>query len=386
MGRVSPSKQNRASKTAESTPKTSALDVLTPKAKTNAVLGALPVVGPLYTAGSMALGATKALNTAAQKSGTPRGRSGASRSTNPTRPSQPTGGTPIASLPSNYKETELAAGRSAEAHRSGAGFTPAGRGELRTNPHGLQQRGTNTGVKPMNLEQANALLSPGYTIQDPFSSNQLPTTGSSPYGNVGPVADGAEYARMLEQQKPGAVSGVGPISDGEQYAKNVEAGKQLDLKPSDTEGSTPIKPANDRRRAFLDAENSMIGLRNAEATQGIVYAGGKHHIINPNRGQEGQNDFIAVDNKDDIRGYKSGRLSAEDMRNKYVNNITESNKPAYNPQLVSETAGPLADGDAYGITLQQQAGNTGVSGIGPIADGEEYASNLDKIKKVRASK
>ena len=53
MGRVSPSKQNRTGKTAESTPKTSALEAFTPKTKTNAVLGAIPVIGPLYTAGSM---------------------------------------------------------------------------------------------------------------------------------------------------------------------------------------------------------------------------------------------------------------------------------------------------------------------------------------------
>ena len=313
-------------------------------------------------------------------------------------------------MPADYKETELAAGRKAEAYRSGAGFSSSGRGETRTNPNGVVQTGTSTGVKPMTMEQVGTMLSPGYTIQDPWSSNQLPTTGSSPYGNVGPVADGAEYGRMLEQQKPGAVGGVGPIADGEQYAKNVEAGEQVAVKPTDTAedpknsginwGARTAADNSDpniaRRRAFLDAESSLQGLRDAESTQGLVYAGGQHHIVNPNRGKEGENDFIALDNKDDVRGYKSGRLSADDIKNKYVTGIMESNSnsnttqaqggAAYNPQLVSQTAGPLANADAYGITLQQQSNNTGVSGIGPIADGDAFASNLDKIKKVRASK
>ena len=49
-------------------------------------------------------------------------------------------------------------------------------------------------------------------------------------------------------------------------------------------------------------------------------------MLNPNRGQEGQNDFFAIDNKDDVRGYKSGRLSAEDIKSKYVTAITDANK------------------------------------------------------------
>lgn len=319
---------------------------------------------------------------------------------NPERPSQPSGGKPVASLPSDYKQTELEAGQAAEAHRPGAGFTPAGRGEVRVNPNGVEQKGTNTGVKPMTLTQANALLSPGFAIQDPFSSNQLPTTGSSPYGNVGPVADGAEYGAMLEAQKPGAVQGVGPIADGEQYAANIEAGEQVALKPSDTE-PTAVDPAEQqrlaRRRAFLDGDKgSMQALRDAESTQGIVYAGGVHHIVNPNRGKEGENDFIAVDNKDDVRGYKSGRISAEEMKDKYVKGITEANSnpnsvqaeggAAYNPKTVTEFAGPLADPEAYGVTLQQQSQNTGVSGIGPIADGQAYADNINKFKKSRTGR
>ena len=88
-----------------------------------------------------------------------------------------------------------------------------------------------------------------------------------------------------------------------------------------------------RRRAFLDAEDSLSGLRAVEAQQGIVYAGGQHNVLNPNRGQEGENDFFAID-KDDARGYKSGRLGAQDLANKYIKNISAGmeSEPAVNDQ------------------------------------------------------
>ena len=260
----------------------------------------------------------------------------------------------------------------------------------RVNDGGVVQTGKSLGLAPMTMEEANKLLTDGYTVQDPFSSNQLPDTSTSPYANVGPVNDGNEYAEMLEMQKPGAVSGVGPVNDGEVYARNLEAGEQVDVKPSDTAKgpqNSGINWANRtmadnsdaklaRRRAFLDAEGSMQGLRRAEATQGIVYAGGQHHMVNPNRGQEGQNDFVTIKDKDDVRGYKSGRLSAQDMRNKYVKNIVDNGITTYDADKVSETAGPVADGDAYGEHLKGQQNKYKVTGNGPVADADEYGEYL----------
>ena len=315
----------------------------------------------------------------------------------PTRPSQPTNGAEVPAFSyydqarkanpegttrnfgEGYKEKELAAGQAAENSRAGAGFG----GQTRVSPTGVVQKGTSTSPAPMTMSQANALLTGGYEVQNPFSSNQLPTTKSSPYGNVGPVVDGAEYARNLEMQKPGAVTGVGPIADGEQFAKNVEAGEQLAVKPTDTATNWGARTAADnsdpnmaRRRAFLDAEGSMQGLRRAEATQGIVYAGGQHHMVNPNKGQEGQNDFVSIGDKDDVRGYKSGRLSAQDMKDKYVTKIVDNGITSYDQDKVTDTAGPLADGEAYGKHLQTQQAKYKTSGVGPLADGDAYAKSL----------
>ena len=261
--------------------------------------------------------------------------------------------------------------------------TDYSRGQTRIDSRGNIQTGTQTSLSPMTMEDANSLLSGGYTVQSPFSSTQLPASSQSPYANVGPIADGAEYARNLEMQKPGAVTGVGPISDGENYAKNVEAGEQTTLKPSDTGTDWLNRSAADnsdpnmaRRRAFLDAEGSMQGLRRAESTQGIVYAGGQHHMVNPNAGQEGQNDFVSIGDKDDVRGYKSGRLSAQDMKDKYVTKIKDNGITSYDEDKVTDTAGPLADADAYGAHLQTQQDKYKTSGIGPLADGDAYAKML----------
>ena len=261
-----------------------------------------------------------------------------------------------------------------------------------TNSKGVVQKGTQTSPAPMTMEEANSLLSDGYTMRNPFNSTQLPASSQSPYANVGPIADGAEYARNLERQKPGAVTGVGPIADGESYAKNVEAGEQLAVKPTDTAATSQNSGINwgartaadnsdpniARRRAFLDAEGSMQGLRRAESTQGIVYAGGQHHMVNPNIGKEGENDFVSIGDKDDVRGYKSGRLSAQDMKDKYVTKIKDNGITSYDEDKVSNTAGPLADADAYAPTLQAQQSKYKTSGVGPLADGDAYAKMLNR--------
>ena len=76
-------------------------------------------------------------------------------------------------LPADYAQTEQAAGQTAEAHRPGAGFrsTPA--------PNGGNATGTQTSPRPMTMDEANKLLTGGYTVQNPFGSNQLPATSAS---------------------------------------------------------------------------------------------------------------------------------------------------------------------------------------------------------------
>ena len=80
-----------------------------------------------------------------------------------------------------------------------------------------------------------------------------------------------------------------------------------------------------RRRAFLDAPDSLQGLRRVEAQKGIVYAEQKHYMVNPNKGQEGQNDFMEI-SADDKRAYMGDRMGAQELAGKYVKSIKESKK------------------------------------------------------------
>lgn len=214
------------------------------------------------------------------------------------------------------------------------------RAQVRTNANGVTQTGTVTGLSPMTLSDVQGegglferLGLTGVQVQDPFSSNQLPATGSSPY-----QADAPDKAGVIE------------MIDGKKLDKPMSINEYNSANPNDNEsdgessGNSGINWANRtmadnsdpnlaRRRAFLDAEDSLSGLRAVEAQQGIVYAGGQHNVLNPNRGQEGENDFFAID-KDDARGYKSGRLGAQDLKDKYIKNISAGmeSEPAVNDQ------------------------------------------------------
>ena len=301
MGRVSPSKQNRFGQKRQSVPQKSQRKSFVP---TSPMLANDP---ELMT----------------QSQFDNRG------SNNPTRPVQPTGGKVIGALPNDYKETELKAGREAEDYRPGAGFSPSGRGETRTNPNGVVQTGTSTGVKAMTLGDADALLSDGYQVQDPFSSVQLPTTGSSLYQK-------APETNVYEQNPEYNIS---TESTPTKLSQNIfESGSALEMSdvgdkyqvtggesPSQSQAGSDIA----RRRAFLDGNvGSMQALRNAEATQGLTYAGGQHYI---RKGEE----FHALD-KDTARGYKSGSVSPQDILNKHINAVTETNNQS--PQLEQPAA------------------------------------------------
>ena len=139
MGRVSPSKQNRFGQKRQSVPQK-------PKRKS-------------FVPTSPLLRDDPELMTQSQFDN--RGSAKPERSaTNPQLPVQPTNGEVV------------------EAFQSPGVIS---RGEVRRNANGVVQTGTNTGVKPMTVGDADALLSDGYQVQDPFSSIQLPTTGSSLY-------------------------------------------------------------------------------------------------------------------------------------------------------------------------------------------------------------
>ena len=249
-------------------------------------------------------------------------------------------------------------------------------------PDGGNASGTQTSPRQMTMDEANKLLTGGYSIQNPFSSNALPATSASAYAETNPdvnytrelpenmfieqsqlklttnaydAGSGVEYGQGLVQmpatgkieyeQQAGrpltAANGLIKASEPNEAAQKPEinkipprprGGRQLEnwerqygrmKQPVEREKSElekGFKPDMERRRAFLDAENSMQGLRRVEAQKGIVYQGQQHYMVNPNAGKEGQNDFIAID-KADRDAYMRGDQGAQDLKSKYVDAI-----------------------------------------------------------------
>ena len=264
-----------------------------------------------------------------------RGRTGAARGVEPQKPAataQPPRS--MGNLPADYKETEQQAGATAEAFRPGAGFTGTGRGETRVNPNGVEQSGTAMGGRVMTMDEAQTMLGADVQIKNPFLSNALPGTNDDGFaGGDSPVIESIDG-------KP--VEG-GAISINEYNTRFPNDNKPVEVKSTEgsanlvQSGGAKVNDINDpstwdekyaRRRAFLDADDSMSGLKAVQAQKGIVYAGGQHNLVNPNAGQEGENDFVKID-RSDARAYMRGAQGAEDLKAKYINEISTAQSQGF---------------------------------------------------------
>ena len=325
-------------------------------------------LGPAFTSvGNWVNNAAKAGNPQVQMTPTQRAlyerRTGkSSPQTTPPKPKR-TGGMP--NLPAEYTKEELDQGRIAEKHRAGAGFPgqqkdtskptpPTGRDTPA--PNGGSGTGTQMSGRAMTMDEANQLLTGGYKVNNPFSSTQLPDTSASPYFGK---PDTPQYrsdvpADTYDVQLSTNLTDGSPFNTGDY---NYEIPTNTNIEYLQTAGSpiipvsgkvqaadskeTPVDPKNSginwgartaadnsdekmaRRRAFLDADSSLQGLRRVEAQKGIVYAGGQHNMVNPNKGEEGQNDFVKI-SKEDRDAYMGGRQTAEQMREKYMQKVADS--------------------------------------------------------------
>jgi hypothetical protein len=218
----------------------------------------------------------------------------------------------------------------------------------KVNALGVAQSGTQTSPASTPIDMNRSFNDLFQSVNGrPFSSNQLPTTEGSPDAavspktqaitNIGPVADGQEYANNLGRQgtrgigpvadgqvygntlenAPGAgTKGIGPLADGAAYARAVEGkGKstsRLDAALADTDGinsymSKFSSGAQERaaNRAFLDGDGSQAGLRAKEAVNGVVYAGGKHYVS----GKSGDDAAVAID-RSAARDISNGKETA----------------------------------------------------------------------------
>ena len=171
-------------------------------------------------------------------------------------------------------------------------------GEVRVTPDGVVQQGRTIG--PTRAQLVDFM---GGEFENPFASNNLEVGASDP-GTI----------EMIDGKKLDT-----PMSIDEYNAAN----------PNDN----PEPNAFDRsaaRRAFLDADTSMGGKKAMDAQLGLVYASGQYWARNPNAGQEGEPELLAIDGsqpggetRDAIRQYKAGEISAENFFNNYVRKTQE---------------------------------------------------------------
>ena len=293
------------------------------------------------------------------------------------------GGMP--NLPDDYKDTELKAGQSAEDHRPGAGFpgqTPTPTGRETPAPDGGSGKGTQMSPRAMTMDEANSLLNrtAGVNLSGPFSSTQLPDTNDNPYYGKGETEEfrsDAPEDTHSQQLSTNLMSG----SPFKQDAEPFEVPTDTSISYAQTKGSPQIatsgakptsKPVESnedpqnsginwgartaadnsdpniaRRRAFLDAKSSLGGLRAIEAQKDIVYAGGQYNVVNANRGEEGQNDFVKI-SKGDRDEYMADRMTAEQLREKYMKKVTQddgSDMPLETDRTAISTQRPPADVD-----------------------------------------
>ena len=154
---------------------------------------------------------------------------------------------------------------------------------------GIPQKGTNMGggLAAFDLSAAESWL--GGVMRDPFNSSPLPGSPDSMHqyaalddesNNLGGFGDNVEI-KFKSKVTPGAYSDFNAVealnrSDIPQDIFPVDL-KNTEMKPTEqSEGG--YKPDLARRRAFLDAKDSMSGMKAVNRHMGTVVNAGNHYI------------------------------------------------------------------------------------------------------------
>ena len=261
------------------------------------------------------------------------------------------GGKAYAEAVKNYRNGE----KSAATPQAPESTSSTGRDEPRTSPTGVPQTGTQTSPRQMTMEDANKILNrgglkgKGYEVQNPFTSTQLPTSSASLY-----KGDGSDisYSNELPENMFIQESDLKLSRNAFDAGSGVEYGQNLVQMPASgkieyeqkagapltvSSGTLKVTEANEsaqqpevnvdmaRRRAFLDADSSLAGLKAVQAQKGIVKAGNTFYMNTGNTDEKGNPLLEAIKGKDakqDVSSYMRGAQGADDLKNKYIDKIT----------------------------------------------------------------
>lgn len=155
------------------------------------------------------------------------------------------------------------------------------------------------------------------------------TAGSTPIVSPGTlkVTEPNEAAQEPEINKiPPKPRGGRQLQNWEnKYERKVRAAEMAaERKKSELEQN--FKPDLERRDAFLDDDlNSFEALRAIEGQQGIIMHKNQYYHVNPKAGEEGENDFMEITNKQRDTIMRGGE-GAQKLRDSWVTGIIESTK------------------------------------------------------------
>ena len=244
-------------------------------------------------------------------------------------------------------------------------------------------------------------------MQNGFQSNDLPGVSG-----VGPVADGATYARGVEATR--GTTGIGPYADGDVYGQSIaptnpQAGSSPIPDQAEISSSVPVgvrsrnnrdglggddrfaagmvdeTPApsaiSNRSRSFLDYDGpggSLMALRAAEASQGYIRQGGKNYGIT-GTGEDGKRTFEEFSDEGRQALVKDGNSTINHSFMDQYGSTANPEAPPTPDQAQSPEIGITTKVDlAPQSKIHESPVDFGV-GDGSFDQIEDYESNAEKI-------
>ena len=205
-----------------------------------------------------------------------------------------------------------------------------------------------------------------------FSSNQLSSTVSDPFSGTAPKTqsfnteaesvtgnslndfyyDGNET--MLSSRESTGNDTFNPNAARIEGGSSRKPGGSLAEALADKEGINSYMSkfsSGDRQRAanraFLDTEGSYAGLRAKEAVNGVVYAGGQHHIA----GEKSDSAAIGID-RSQARDISNGRSTAQGILEAHIDK--NKNKSTGSTPVEAQTPALLEEGAKNGAFKQDK--------------------------------
>jgi hypothetical protein len=184
--------------------------------------------------------------------------------------------------------------------RGGGGLSDTGSRVARSTP--APRDPNNTGAKGTSMGSSSVIgrwkKQYGLKVRNPFESENLP--GNASYGASFALNSGENQPSFAESVAAGDAAGlnftspalINAVKEGSKSSflenqRQLTPGEQnfgkdqIDLGIADRSSATSPEARKRASRAFLDAEDSLSGLRASEAEMGIVHAAGRKFAKNP---------------------------------------------------------------------------------------------------------